>query len=512
MKAVAVLWDQSFLWGLFVYDALNSGNIPFDVISSSDVRKGKLRKYRLLIVPGGWASQKIELLGDAGALEIRSFIHQGGQYIGFCGGAGMALSGKNTLNIVPVKRLPLKERLPSASGEVTIKWTVTKEGLFESSETLNTSIWWPAQFKPGKIPSVEILAVYEKVGNNLWVADIPFSDASDVDISEFEALYGINLDPHKYLLGRPAIIEANFGKGHLFLSYPHLETPDNHDSRCFLTKLVEKYSSDLSIKLSSRQEEYIPAFVAIHPRHTKRIGKMVDRVNELIDYGITHFLWHWRMPWLLGWRRGVRGLEYSMLSTSLAFLHRSFQALEVDTAANQTNELDEELSNLESLVDDFCHKSFDLLRCERFFLAKKVLPKLGKVNSRIDPLRKYLFGTGMNHGGLCKIVFDKLDKLLLFTIKQLSYCNLKIFFTNNKNDFRIEGVSNNTEIHRKPHDKKYSYHLFCPSSGIHILALIKRGTPFGVKASRREWKKAGNISTHDLKTMSTEKTFTDISL
>ncbi len=442
MKAVAILWDQSFLWGLFLYDALYEGDVSFDIVNSGEIRAGALKKYKLLIVPGGWASQKIELLGDRGASLIRDFIYNGGRYIGFCGGAGMVLTGRNSLGIVPVGRLPLEERLPSASGQVLIEWQDDRNGLFSKGQTLKTSIWWPAQFKIPEEEPVNILATYCGLGDDFWVSDIVFRDSNidDIDINGLEKLYGINLDPFKFLLGRPAVIEYVFGKGKLFLSYPHLETPGNLDSRNFLFKLVNQYISESCCK-PELSDDCTIIKSPILPSHVERIRKVKARVEELVDYGMSHFLWYWRTPWLLGWRRGIRGLEYSMLFTVLTFLYRAFQALSVHEKRGKSDGFwNDRLNMLDSMIGEFCEKAFRLVKYERFASMKQVLPKLGEVNDQIDPLRKHLFGSGMNHGGICREIFNILDDCLFHTIKLLQERNLRISFANDKNDFTVSGA------------------------------------------------------------------------
>src|SRR5512143_2962188 len=86
----AVLWDESFLWGVMAYKALDACGLACDLIRTEDVREGKLSGYPLLFVPGGWASNKKKALGNDGIEEIKRFVHDGGAYLGFCGGAGLA--------------------------------------------------------------------------------------------------------------------------------------------------------------------------------------------------------------------------------------------------------------------------------------------------------------------------------------------------------------------------------------------------------------------------------------
>jgi phosphoribosylformylglycinamidine (FGAM) synthase-like amidotransferase family enzyme len=89
-KACALLWDESFAWGLMGRKAVTEAGLPFDILRSEEIRQGALSRYRMLYVPGGWASQKLIALGDRGQEEIRRFVDEGGNYLGICGGAGMA--------------------------------------------------------------------------------------------------------------------------------------------------------------------------------------------------------------------------------------------------------------------------------------------------------------------------------------------------------------------------------------------------------------------------------------
>ncbi|PIW89550.1 MAG: hypothetical protein COZ93_04455, partial [Nitrospirae bacterium CG_4_8_14_3_um_filter_44_28] len=86
----AFLRDESFLWGLMAYKALKANGLPFELIRAEDIKKGRLKNYAMLFVPGGWASNKIKALGGKGLSEIKKFVRSGGNYLGFCGGAGLA--------------------------------------------------------------------------------------------------------------------------------------------------------------------------------------------------------------------------------------------------------------------------------------------------------------------------------------------------------------------------------------------------------------------------------------
>jgi hypothetical protein len=77
---VALLWDESFLWGVVSYKALKGAGLPFRLIRADDVRAGVLTECAALFVPGGWASNKIRALGELGVSSIRQFVKEGGTY------------------------------------------------------------------------------------------------------------------------------------------------------------------------------------------------------------------------------------------------------------------------------------------------------------------------------------------------------------------------------------------------------------------------------------------------
>ena len=145
------------------YKALKANGLSFELIRAEDVKKGRLKNYAMLFVPGGWASNKLKPLGNTGIAEIKKFVRNGGNYLGFCGGAGLAtLDGIGLLNI---KRKPTKQRVPSFSGRIHLN--ITKHPIWKYLEQSAAShqlsavsklipnpqspipifnAWWPSQF------------------------------------------------------------------------------------------------------------------------------------------------------------------------------------------------------------------------------------------------------------------------------------------------------------------------------------------------------------------------------
>ena len=65
-RSCALLWDESFLWGLMAWRALKEAGLPFDLLRSEDIREGALSRYRMLFVPGGGRRTRSTPLGIRG--------------------------------------------------------------------------------------------------------------------------------------------------------------------------------------------------------------------------------------------------------------------------------------------------------------------------------------------------------------------------------------------------------------------------------------------------------------
>lgn len=447
---VALLWDQSLVWGLICLETLRRFHVPFRLWSAEDVVSGKLEGHRILLVPGGWAAHKLRVLGEAGKSCIRGFIEAGGSYLGFCGGAGLALSSPSAPGFVPIRRLELSQRLPSASGQVRIQGLPHHPAWKDLPLAIPVSIWWPSQFSAGEAPGLRCLATYTHTGQDFHVADLPAADMEEHAVSweKWERVYGVNLDPAK-LMGHPAIIEYPLGRGRLILSYPHLETPnDAWGNRLFLNLLTyldrqsalsqerqpapttqPHHSHGTTHSHAESQHTWIGGDHPLSSEQSNRLttppgpvsldhfSRTQGMADELIDFGERHLLWKWRHPWLLQWRRGIRGLEYG----SLAVVARSFlqearklgrpSALHPDPWLIYARKIEED-------TREFCRLSRRLLLEEKLATQSGHVSKLGEINQTVDEMRARLFGKRMNHGGLCRALFDEWDTLLLHVLRQ----------------------------------------------------------------------------------------------
>ncbi len=405
LKPAALLWDESFLWGLMAYRALTANGLLFDLIRSEDVRNGGLKKYSLLFVPGGWASNKIKALGDAGVSEIKAFVREGGAYLGFCGGAGLATM--DGMELLPVKRRATKDRVPSFSGRIRLD--TCDHALWQGISDPVFNAWWPSQFVIDE--SVSVLAAYGSALPDSFSSDINVGDVeANGNWAELERFYQINLDP-KRLLGEPAVIEGRFGMGKVLLSLVHFDSPDDKNGAIALKNLwrylIGECGTDNSgFRINDKKSavscimhdvpisEPIPA--------TSGIGPAVD---ELINLGERNFLWYWRNPMLLQWRRGVRGLEYCTLYIMVKEILRLLSREDLERIGRESD------ISLE-LVIKFVDKAKKLLLLERYAMQGAHITYERCDVPEIQALREELFSRSKSHGGVFKEMIGHVDRLL----------------------------------------------------------------------------------------------------
>ena len=423
MKAdTAFLWDESFLWGLMAYKALMSCNLPFELIRSHDITNGKLKNYRMLFVPGGWASNKIKTLGQEGISEIKKFVKSGGSYLGFCGGAGLAtLEGIGLLN---VKRMPTKQRVPSFSGRIYLN--INEHPIWCKAVGNNTSAaddnalrithhasrifhaWWPSQFLVDDT-TIKILAIYGDALPDSFSSDLNVRDVEmNSSWSEVEKIYGINLNPER-LKNEPAVIEGIYGKGKVILSLIHFDTPDDTNGARVLKNLWEYLSdqkSEETQKLNSSLHYSIAPSILVD---------LESAVDDLISLGTRNFLWFWRNPMLLQWRRGVRGLEYCTLYAMIKEIAEIIKNGQWSMVNGQ--KIEDNLKKIKELLMPFIENAKRLLILERYAMQNGHITYEKCDDSEIQEMRTELFGNSKSHGGLFKKLIDEVDKILYILLK-----------------------------------------------------------------------------------------------
>jgi putative intracellular protease/amidase len=417
-RTCALLWDESLSWGLMARRALQEAGLPFDLLLSEDIREGTLSRYRMLFVPGGWASNKLNALGRQGQAEIRSFVEAGGNYLGICGGAGMAT--EDGMGLVPVRRKASTERVASFSGPIRL--ALGGHNIWQGIQTPLFFAWWPSQFQAGD-QGTRVLATYEEAEPDAFSSDIAVSEGRIIGWPDLEKRYGILLDPAR-LHGEPAVMEGRLGLGRVILSLVHFDTPGDPNGAAVLRNLWDDVAPGWSSEPQSGK-----ASLHRHPRPALPrelidcLGVINNAVADLIEWGSKHSLWYWRNPLLLQWRRGVRGLEYGTLAVMIGEIGKQLDSRRPHESRPHCEWIDlpqlrEGLDEIRDRIVPFVEKAGYLLARESLYMEQASLSPLECMDAGISRLRLELFGTAMSHGGSFKQLIDIVDRILFTLIRE----------------------------------------------------------------------------------------------
>lgn len=314
-----VLWDEAYLWVLMLRHALRHGRFPFRLVRAREISAGLLQQQppKALLVPGGWARFKSAALGRKGREAVTKYLAAGGAYLGFCGGAGLALPEQDGLDICPLCRKPMAQRLPNFSGNVAAALHAHPLVPQTHPSEIYLPVWWPSQFAASSETNVQVLASYAGPGPDFWVSDLAWADIRDSAALVWQQRYGINLNPD-LLAGEPAVISGSYGqngRGRYILSYAHLESPNAPAANIWLGHMLSLLLGQVP-SLASPEAGTVPEWDLRNAPilwENPRLERMDAGLNLLIALGMRHFLLCWRRPWLLGWRRGLPGFALTTL-------------------------------------------------------------------------------------------------------------------------------------------------------------------------------------------------------
>lgn len=406
----AFLWDESFIWGLMAYEALKKNSLSFELISSEDIKKKELSRFSMLFVPGGWASNKLKSLGDEGINEIKKFIKNGGNYFGICGGAGLAtLDG---LGLLGIKRKQTKDRVPSFSGRIRLR--INEHQIWNGLNSADSNIfhaWWPSQFII-QDKGLKTLAVYGEAMPDAFTSDLCIGDILNTGKkwSELESIYKINLDPAK-LIGEPAVVEGNYGKGKIILSLIHFDTPDDHDGYTVMKNIWEYLQGGFTNAVNFSLSQTTLCNEENHGYRNSISEELLQESLSLINLGERNFLWFQRNPLLFQWRRGVRGLEYCNLYMLIKKIAELLSHYNEDNRKSQES-LNLRLSKIKELFYPFCKKAKQLLLMERLAMQNNHITYEKCDDGLIQSLRFELFSASKSYGGMYKKLINDIDRLL----------------------------------------------------------------------------------------------------
>lgn len=180
---------------------LNNHPYSIETVSSEDIRLGVLIKYDVVIFAGGGGQRQANALGEYGRDQVKSFLRDGGGYLGICAGAYLATSGFSWgLGLINAKTVsPLWAR---GKGTVKIRLTELGNNVFGVGDG-NFDIFY----------------------NNGPIV----TSAGRIDLEDFEALAIFQTElaernsPAEIMINSPAIFSSGYGNGKVICFSPHPE-------------------------------------------------------------------------------------------------------------------------------------------------------------------------------------------------------------------------------------------------------------------------------------------------
>lgn len=408
MSSIYIYWDESHFWGLLIHRALTAWNIPHRLVRGTEIAQGVLAGKpdgqipRALIVPGGRARGKADRLGKAGLAAVLDYVASGGVYIGFCGGTGLGLTGSGGLDLCPWQRMGFTDRLQHfLSGHIRVSLAEDEWIPEDLQGEALLPVWWPAQFAP-EGGRVKPLARYDKPGPDFWVADLKLASLPEDTLSDWQAMYGIELVP-SFLRDRPCVAMGRHGQGRYILSYLHLETPASPQANRWLSHILDRILSEQTDRPALPAWD-VSATVSVRSDTVLLEARRI--LEDIISTGQEHFLLFWRTPWLLGWRRGIPG---SLLNSLYCMTCEALATEDTESAAEYWRQ---ERNEMARLLELFHEGVTGYLLAERLAMTVQHTNNSAISTQALKEQRAALFGHPARPGGIFVELSTRLEELL----------------------------------------------------------------------------------------------------
>jgi len=177
-------------------------DLKVETLSAEAIRGGKLAGQDVVVFPGGSGSKEAAALEPAGRQAVRSFVEQGGGYLGICAGAYLASADYEwSLHILDAKVLD-RAHWARGSGDVEVCLAPAAQQLFAVAGERQTILYWQGPLlAPAGKPEIPD---YESLGT-------------------FATEIAKNGAPRGVMIGTTAIARGTFGAGRVLCFSPHPE-------------------------------------------------------------------------------------------------------------------------------------------------------------------------------------------------------------------------------------------------------------------------------------------------
>lgn len=393
---LALLASDSHLWGIWAFQAFKRANFEVEPLLAREIDSSFKEKYVALVVPGGWSKNKFEAMTEAQREVVRDFVKGGGIYLGICGGASLA--GEEGLKLCSVYRK--KERVPSYSGPSLV--TIEKENpLWKGIKRPVFYLWFPPELELID-NSAKVLARFSKAQGRAYLSDLCIADHKD-RLSHYEKKYAISLNL-QLMKNKPLVIESNFGKGKVFLSLIHYDTPNCPNGLKLLKNLgnyfnfPQKEETKLKKEIAREGPKENPWAQRLKPL----VSQLQRETTNILNLGLRNFLFHRRYPFFYQWQRGIRGLELQNIYFMVREIRQNLPKV-------QNKDISEKLENLLLEAKTLLDPILTLFQKD-FILFRENFSKVSDIE-----LEREIFGPNKkSYGGRYRRLINLLEEVLVY--------------------------------------------------------------------------------------------------
>jgi hypothetical protein len=285
--------SHSWLWFVDLFDRMGFHDLC--LLDAAAIQSRDLQSLDVLTVSGGDTFAIAESLGPPGARRLKTFIENGGLYIGSCAGAYLVMRSSkphlNLFNYTSVRITNLSKWLPDCRGLAhkfsqaygcdyifhPVRDAVTIEPTGRAPFWGTRPLDAPLFGGPGMIPSDTdcILARYTA-----------FTKRTQYLVDETLA--------RQTLLGKAAAIRTSLGKGHLYLLGPHFEHPHFQEANRLIADAIFWDGSRVNKDAGQAQNGIQPMAANVGRKLLETLKREVSN-SRIVAVGLEMMPVRWRI-------------------------------------------------------------------------------------------------------------------------------------------------------------------------------------------------------------------------
>jgi glutamine amidotransferase-like uncharacterized protein len=291
--------SHSWLWFVDLFEKAGFCDLVF--LDEFSVQNNDIKDLDVLVVSGGDTFAVAQSLGKAGGQHIKSFVEQGGVYIGSCAGAYLPMKSSQKpldwFNFVDVKITNLSKLFPSAQVQTCKSCAAYGYDFVFHPVREAVSLKTTSFFDKDK-SSVFTAPLYG--GPGMKAHDPSWVLAVYEEFTAKTAFFTTREIAEKTLMGNGAVVRVPCKKGCFYLLGPHLEHPKFKQANQFI---IDAIISEIAMVQDHEISKYkMPKFSTkekISGKQAKELLLCIRRElsNSRIVTGSLEFL---PVQWLIG--------------------------------------------------------------------------------------------------------------------------------------------------------------------------------------------------------------------